>query len=153
MQPSSTQIGLEEAASIVGVHRATINEMVRTGRIPAERIGPHWYIERQIVEEFSRTYQRPRNAPKRMPTNATRERWTYELLQLLNSWHSARVDELADFIDLHPGNIRKYLNQAERDGLLSRDTFAVWSLTPEGRQWLGDRKPISGSGHLRSIAG
>jgi excisionase family DNA binding protein len=153
MKKESDPIGLEEAASIIGVHRATVNEMVRGSRIPGKMIGPHWFVERSVVEEFSRTYERPRNAPRRLPTNAAREKWTRELIVLINSWHSARVDELADFISLHPGNIRKYLNKAELDGLVHRDEFASWTLTPAGGQWLREHAPGDAELRLRSLSG
>jgi excisionase family DNA binding protein len=155
MDEEPSRIGLEEAAAIIGVHRATVNEMIRDGRLPAERIGPHWFVERPAVETFAQAYVRPKSAPKRHPSNTTRGMWTEEILSYLNEWHNATVSELQSVVNLHPGNIRKYLALAEADGLTQRDEYSDWSLTPAGAQWLwlGERTPPSVTPHLRTVAG
>jgi len=38
-------------------------------------------------------------------------------------------------IDLHIGNIRKYLVLLEQDELAQRDEYGYWSLTDPGRVW------------------
>ena len=54
------------------------------------------------------------------------------------------MDELQAVVDLHAGNIRKYLAFAEADGLADRDDYSVWTVTPEGRRWLDSNVALSG---------
>ena len=118
-------VGLPEAAHRLGLHRATVNDMVQAGRIPALRVGPHWFIVRQDLEAFAATYQRPRNAPRRIPR---RPQVSPEILERLEEWGDATVAELAAVIDMHEGNIRKHLCIAEAQGLAVRDEYSRWRL-------------------------
>lgn len=59
--------------------------------------------------------------------------WTEEILRWLQLWESATAEELDRVIDLHIGNIRKYLVFCEQDHLAERDEFGYWCLTPAGR--------------------
>lgn len=123
-------MGLPGAAERLGLHRATVNEMVQSGRLPATRVGAHWFITRADLEAFAASYQRPRNAPRRIPRKPL---VAPEILLTLVEWDDATVAELAVVIDMHEGNIRKHLCLAEADGLAQRDDFGRWSLTPAGR--------------------
>ena len=123
-------VGLPSAARRLGLHRATVNEMVQSGRVPATRVGAHWFITRRNLEAFAASYSRPRNAPLR---NRGKPLVAPEILSTLAEWDDATVAELAVVIDMHEGNIRKHLCFAEADGLARRDDFGRWSLTPAGR--------------------
>jgi excisionase family DNA binding protein len=123
---------LLEVAKLLDVHRATANEMVRDGRLIGHRVGPHWFVERQELLRFAETYKRPKNAPKRANAGEAATRWTRLILERLADWHDATPDELFRVIDLHPGNVRKYLCLAEKDGLVERDDFGRWRLTAAG---------------------
>lgn len=123
-------VSLPEAGARLGLHRATVNDMVQAGRIPARRVGPHWFIEKADLERFAATYQRPRNAPKRLPRQPE---VASEILARLAEWDEATVPELAMVVDMHEGNIRKHLCIAEAQGLAERDEFSRWRLTPAGR--------------------
>jgi excisionase family DNA binding protein len=127
------RVGLPEAAEILGLHRATVNEMIHSGRIAAEREGPHWLIRRSDLAAFAASYRRPRNAPRRRPAEA-RDEWTNQLLRLLSDWEEVSVADLARVLALHPGNIRKYLCFLEADGVACRDEYAIWRLTDAGRR-------------------
>lgn len=120
-------IGLPEAARRLGLHRATVNDMVQSGRIPAERVGAHWYIAEPDLDRFAAAYERPRNAGRR-PAPALLV--SAEILDRLADWGEASVQELAAVVDLHEGNIRKHLCIAEAKGLAQRDGSGRWSLTP-----------------------
>src|ERR1700704_1040636 len=101
-----TLVSLPEAARRLQLHRATLNDMVQSERIPACRIGPHWYIAEADLAAFAATYTRPRNAPRRVtrtPQPAA------EILDRLADWGDGTVAELAVVIDMHAGNIRKHL--------------------------------------------
>jgi excisionase family DNA binding protein len=126
-------LGLPEAALRLGLHRATVNEMVADGRLSGERIGPHWFVKESVLNRFASKYERPKNAPKRGATE-TSARWERMILERLSQWHDAAVQELARVIDLHPGNIRKYLCLLEVRELVQRDDFGMWSLTEKGQQ-------------------
>jgi excisionase family DNA binding protein len=122
----SELLSLPEAAGRLGLHRATVNDMVQSGRIAATRVGPNWYIERGELEQFASSYQRPRNAPKRLPRKPA---VAPEILERLLEWGEATVAELALVIDMHEGNIRKHLCLAEAQGLAERDEFGRWRPT------------------------
>lgn len=132
-----TLISLPDAAERLNLHRATINAMVKDERLPAQRVGPHWYIDERDLEAFARTYVRPRNAPRRRSTTVEP---SIEILGLLCDWEEATVNELMAVVDLHPGTIRKHLCIAEAQGLAVRDDLSQWSLTTDGRAYLARQK-------------
>lgn len=126
-------VGLPAAAELLGLHRATVNDMVITGRLRGYRLGAHWYVRRSELEIFQRAYRRPRSAPRRKAVE-TRAHWTNEIVRWLLHWGEASTAELDRVLDLHIGNIRKYLTIAEQDGLVIRDDYGWWSLTSRGRE-------------------
>jgi excisionase family DNA binding protein len=123
-------VGLPEAAERLGLHRATVNDMVKDGRIPAQRVGAHWFIESQDLERFSHSYHRPRNSPRR---SARAVQPSEEVLSRVDDWGTATVAELNEVLDLHEGNIRKHLCIAEAQGFACRDEYSRWSLTNAGK--------------------
>jgi len=126
-------VSLPEAAERLHLHRATVNDMVNSGRLRGYRLGPHWYVRRSELEIFERSYQRPKNSPRRRIGGATTQHWTDEILRWLLLWDSATSEELRRVIDLHIGNIRKYLVFCEQDDLAMRDDLGYWKLTEAGR--------------------
>ncbi|MGH9126789.1 MAG: helix-turn-helix domain-containing protein [Acidimicrobiales bacterium] len=120
-------IGLPEVAMILGVHRATVNDMVRSRRLKARRRGAHWFVRPDDLAEFKAMYVRPSNAPAPrlgpcLPASAPR------ILELLSEFESASAVELAHLIGLHEGNIRKHLRLLQADGLVHRLEDGQWSL-------------------------
>lgn len=130
-------LSLPEAADLLGVHRATVNEMVLTGRLPAERVGPHWVIDENEFNRFRSTYERPKHYTRPKGASQASDHWVAHLLQLLAEWDSATVAELSEVVDLVPGNIRKYLCIAEARGLAVRNEYGDWMLTSGGRGQVG----------------
>lgn len=126
---SGVLVGLPKAAERLGLHRATVNDMVRDGRIPARRIGAHWFIDVDDLERFASSYERPRNAPRRLPRKVQP---APEILAVLSDWGSATVSELGVVVEMHQGNIRKHLCIAEAQGLVQRDEYSRWTLTSAG---------------------
>jgi excisionase family DNA binding protein len=129
--PIKDLVGLPEAAQILGLHRATVNDMVIAGRLRGYRLGAHWYVRRLDLETFRRSYQRPKTVPHRKVAEIRRY-WTEQLLRWLLHWHDAASAELDVVLDLHVGNIRKYLALAEQEGLVTRDDCGRWTLTIDG---------------------
>ena len=123
-------VGLPEVAERLGVHRATVNDMVRSERLPAVREGAHWFVSRAALDEFAATYVKPSNAPRsrerRLPES------TPQLLSLLAEFESATALELAPFVSLHEGNVRKHLRLMENAGLVTRRVDGEWQLTSSG---------------------
>ncbi|HMR94826.1 MAG TPA: helix-turn-helix domain-containing protein [Microthrixaceae bacterium] len=124
-------VRLPEAARRLGVHRATVNDMVRSERLPAVRDGAEWVIDRAVFEAFAAAYERPKNAPPRQKRGellATTE----SVLTWLRAIGPATVAELDQVVDLHEGNIRKHLLILEARSLAHRDRDGSWSLTEAG---------------------
>lgn len=124
-------VGLPEAADRLGVHRATVNDMVKEGRLPAERDGAHWLIRRDDLELFAAAYVRPRNAPPQRKHGGLLET-TQEVLDWLADFGEATVAELDQVVDLHEGNIRKHLRILEAKDLAVRGPDGMWRLTAAG---------------------
>jgi len=123
-------VSLPDAARRLGVARGSLNHLVREGRLAAERVGPHWYVDPVVLDAFAQTY-RPSNRRRTVrPVNESRE----QVARLLADWQEATADELAIGVGLHPGNVRKHLVILEAAGVAERDDQAYWRLTEEGRR-------------------
>ena len=123
---STEYAGLPEVAERLGVHRATVNDMVVSGRLAAQREGARWLVRRDDLDRFAASYVRPANAPDRrdssLPTSAPR------IIELLREFDSAFARELAPFLDLNEGNVRKHLRLMERQGLVHCRDDGQWVL-------------------------
>lgn len=122
-------VSLPEAASELHLHRATVNAMVRDGRIPAIREGAHWFIHRKDLDEFAGTYERPANSPPRDRSSRALSGTGITLMGLLLEWDSATVDEVQLVTGLHPGNIRKNFRILEALHLAERGSDGKWRAT------------------------
>ena len=71
-----TYVSSGEAAGILGIHPLAIQRLIKTGKLPAEKIAYRWLIDRDVLEEFAKNYMpkvgRPRQ--KRKYTKRS-ERW------------------------------------------------------------------------------
>lgn len=106
--------------------------MVKDGRLRGYRLGPHWYVRKSDLEAFAQIYHRPKNAPRHRSA-PTAFYSTNELLRWLLAWDSASSRELAQVVDIHVGNVRKYLRLSADDGLVVVDDSGQWRLTETGR--------------------
>jgi len=54
-----------QAARILKIHQVAVAQLIRKGRIPAQKIANRWLIPRAFIEEFARTYVPRRGRPRR----------------------------------------------------------------------------------------
>ena len=45
-----------QAAQILNVDRVTVARLIREGKIPATKFADKWFIEKDVVEKFAKTY-------------------------------------------------------------------------------------------------
>jgi excisionase family DNA binding protein len=129
-------VGLPEAAERLQLHRATINAMVRDGRIQAQRVDAHWFISREDLDKFAATYRRPRNTPPRARRQETLSPTSSHVIRLLLEWDKATVDEIQKITGVHPGNVRKNLRLLEAHKLAERTCDGSWRATSRARNTL-----------------
>jgi excisionase family DNA binding protein len=133
LAPDSEFLTLPEVASRLGIHRATVNDMVLSRRLPARRRRGHWYVPIEAFEQFQATYRRPRNAPAARDERLISE-GGWEILGCLVDWDDATTAELDRVVELHIGNIRKQLILLAASGLAERRSDGSWVPTAEGRE-------------------
>ncbi len=46
-----------EAALFLGVRPLTVSNLCASGRLRAEKVANRWLIQREVLEEFSKTYE------------------------------------------------------------------------------------------------
>ena len=49
---SRALLGAEEVAGYFGVKKATVYRWCKEGRIPCLKIGRHWRVRREVMEDF-----------------------------------------------------------------------------------------------------
>ena len=66
--PRDDLVSTSEVARLLGIHRVTAAQVVRSGRLPALKVANRWLVRRSVLEEFAKTYEgrpgRPRREPK-----------------------------------------------------------------------------------------
>jgi|SRR6056297_1498877 len=73
MGPRDDSVGLAEAARIAGVHYQTAYRWVRTGRLPAARVGGHYRVARADLDAFVASRARSMPPPPPRPTRLARQ--------------------------------------------------------------------------------
>ncbi len=61
--PDPTRISLQDAAERLGVHYMTAYRYVRTGRLPAEQVQGHWWVDPADLSLVARSAGRPGRPP------------------------------------------------------------------------------------------
>ncbi len=64
---TATSLGLQEAADVLGVHYQTAYKWVRSGALPAVRVGGSYRLSADDVHRFAVDRERPAPPPKRRP--------------------------------------------------------------------------------------
>ena len=138
---AATALTLPEVARELGLHRATVNEMVLRGRLQAKRVGAHWFVDREVFQAFALAYQKPKHATLHYGFANAVESTLAAVLEPLVDFGGATAAELDELVDLHIGNIRKYLCIAEARGFAVRADNGQWSISTTGSQWLRSAQP------------
>jgi excisionase family DNA binding protein len=53
-------LGAEDVAEMVGVKETTVYRWCKEGRLPCLKVGKHWRIRREAIENFLKENERPR---------------------------------------------------------------------------------------------
>ena len=64
-QMNESYMSSGEAAKLLGIHPLAIQKVIRSGRLPAEKIANRWILSREIVEELAKTYVPKRGRPRK----------------------------------------------------------------------------------------
>jgi excisionase family DNA binding protein len=132
---------LTRVAEELGVTRSAVYLMVMEHRLGGMQCGARWVVRREEVERFRSQWRRPPNAGRRLRRQATHAAGPEQVLALLQDWGDATVDELAEAIGRHPGNVRKYLRLLEVRGLAARPGTGTWTPTALGEPPISERGP------------
>ena len=69
------EIGLREASTVLALHYMTVYRYVRTGRLPARRVGGGWLVRRSDLEALAPTPAAPTERGRR---GRPRQNWEGE---------------------------------------------------------------------------
>jgi excisionase family DNA binding protein len=122
---------LAKVAEELGVSRSAVYLMVVEHRLEGMQCGARWVARRTDVERFKAEWQPPPNAGRRLGRRTGSADGPEQVRNLLADWGEATVEELAEVIGRHPGNVRKYLKQLEVRGVAQRLADGYWSVTGE----------------------
>ena len=64
MDLNSTVVSSSEAAAVLGIHPFSIQKLIYSGALPAEKIANRWLTPRDALSEFAKTYNPSRGRPK-----------------------------------------------------------------------------------------
>ncbi len=64
MNLSSTVVSSAEAARVLGIHPLSIQKLIYSGALSAEKIANRWLIPRDELMEFAKTYNPNRGRPR-----------------------------------------------------------------------------------------
>jgi len=59
-------LGAEDVAGLIGVKETTVWRWCREGRLPCLKVGKHWRIRREVLEEFLKRSERPTTLVRRL---------------------------------------------------------------------------------------
>ena len=64
MDLNSTVVSSSGAAFVLGIHPLSIQKLIYSGALPAEKIANRWLIPRDALSEFAKTYRPSRGRPR-----------------------------------------------------------------------------------------
>ena len=64
MDLSSTVVSSSDAADVLGIHPLSIQKLIYSGALSAEKIANRWIISRDELFEFAKTYNPHRGRPR-----------------------------------------------------------------------------------------
>lgn len=126
-ETASEWLPLAKVAEELGVTRSAVYLMVVEHRLEGMQCGARWVVRSRDVERFREGWKPPPNAGRRLRRRTDTPDGPRQVLALLQDWGEASVEELAEAISRHPGNVRKYLKLLEVRGHARRSCDGRWT--------------------------
>ena len=60
----NTVVSTSEAANVLGIHPLSIQKLIYSGALSAEKIANRWLIQKAELTEFAKTYNPSRGRPR-----------------------------------------------------------------------------------------
>ena len=146
----SELLGAEDVAEMVGVKETTIYRWCKEGKLPCLKVGKHWRIRREALEDFLKESERPRtlvgqlDSFLRVPDNVLAIAQNIDILHRLDAAFfrvgEARDGLLVKFFAGEEHSEEELLSDFERNGL------EAWRLQREGRLLMrAEEEPLGGT--------
>ncbi len=154
--PEDGLLGAEDVARIVGLKETTVWRWCREGRLPCLKVGKHWRIRREVLEDFLARSERPITLVRQLdiflqvPDNVLAIAQTDDILRRLDSAFfqvgEARGGLLVKFYGGEKDSEDELRSQFEQNGLevgrLERE--GRFLMRPEGDDPLDGRESALG---------
>jgi excisionase family DNA binding protein len=139
-----------DVAELVGVKETTVYKWCKEGKLPCLKVGKHWRIRREALEDFLKESERPRtlvgqlSSFLRVPDNVLAIAQTVDVLHRLDAAFF-RVGEARDGLSVkfyagEKDSEEELLSDLERNGL------EAWRLKREGRLLMrAEEEPLGGT--------
>jgi excisionase family DNA binding protein len=139
-----------DVAKLVGVKETTVYKWCKEGKLPCLKVGKHWRIRREALEDFLRESERPRTLVRqldsflRVPDNVLAIAQNVDILHRLDAAFfrvgEARGGLLVKFYAGEEHSEEELLSDFEENGL------EAWRLKREGRLLMRpEEEPLGGS--------
>jgi excisionase family DNA binding protein len=139
-----------DVAELVGIKETTVYKWCKEGKLPCLKVGKHWRIRREALEDFLRESERPRTLAGqlssflRVPDNVLAIAQTVDVLHRLDAAFfrvgEARDGLLVKFFAGEEYSEEELLSDFERNGL------EAWRLKREGRLLMrAEEEPLGGT--------
>ena len=139
-----------DVAGMIGVKQTTVYSWCKEGKLPCLKIGKHWRIRREALEDFLRESERPRtlvgqlDSFLRVPDSVLVIAQNIDILHRLDAAFfrvgEARGGLLVKFYAGEEHSEEELLSDFERNGL------EAWRLKRQGRLLMrAEEEPLSGS--------
>ena len=139
-----------DVAHLMGIKETTVYKWCKEGKLPCLKVGKHWRIRREALEDFLRESERPRTLAGqldsflRVPDNVLAIAQTVDVLHRLDAAFfrvgEARDGLLVKFFAGEEYSEEELLSDFERNGL------QAWRLKREGRLLMrAEEEPLGGT--------
>jgi excisionase family DNA binding protein len=139
-----------DVAELVGVKETTVYKWCKEGKLPCLKVGKHWRIRREALEDFLKESERPRTLAGqldsflRVPDNVLAIAQTVDILHRLDAAFfrvgEARGGLLVKFYAGEEYSEEELLSDFEENGL------EAWRLKREGRLLMrAEEEPLGGT--------
>jgi excisionase family DNA binding protein len=143
-------LGAEDVAELIGVKETTVYRWCKEGKLPCLKVGKHWRIRREALEDFLRQSERPRTLAGqldsflRVPDSVLVIARNIDILHRLEAAFfrvgEARGGLLVKFYAGEEHSEGELLSDFEENGL------QAWRLKREGRLLMrAEEEPLGGT--------